>query len=69
MHSTLSESWKPRTISRKRALGRNVPDVAYPMTVVLGLAYPKRTLSSTSTHLVPSFYTFGTDYHEVLKTE
>lgn len=54
-------------LKKERALGRNVPDVAYPMTVVLGLAYPKRTLSSSNTHLVPSFYTFGTDYHEVLK--
>ena len=35
--------------------------------VVLGLSYPRRTLKHTDTHLVPSFYTFGKDYHLVLK--
>ena len=35
--------------------------------VVLALAYPKRIIKHTKTHFVPSFYTFGEDYHEVLK--
>lgn len=44
-----------------------VPKVGYPTMVVLGLAYPRRIIKNTSTHLVPSFYTFGSDYHKVLK--
>jgi len=39
----------------------------FPTMVVLGLAYPKRTIKHTKTHLVPSFYTFGKDYHLVIK--
>ena len=40
----------------------------YQTLVVLGLSYPKRIIKHTKTHLVPSFYTFGKDYHFVLKT-
>lgn len=47
---------------------RNVPHVDYPTMVVVGLAYPMRIMKHTKTHLVPSFYTFGSDYHKVLKT-
>jgi epoxyqueuosine reductase len=36
--------------------------------IVLGLAYPKRIIPSTKTNLYASFYTFGTDYHQVLKS-
>lgn len=39
----------------------------YPTMVVLGYAYPKRLMKHTQTHLIPSFYTFGRDYHLVLK--
>ncbi len=39
----------------------------YPTMVVLGLVYPKRILSSNQEQAVTSFYTFGTDYHQVLK--
>jgi epoxyqueuosine reductase len=39
----------------------------YPTMVVLGLSYPKIIISSTKTHLVPSIYTFGRDYHSVIK--
>jgi len=39
----------------------------YPIMVVLGLAYPKRIIKSDETHAVASFYTFGRDYHHVLK--
>jgi len=48
-------------------MGQEVPHVNYPTMVVLGLSYPKRILSHTQTHFVPSFYTFGQDYHTVLK--
>jgi epoxyqueuosine reductase len=46
---------------------KEVPETNYPTMVVLGLSYPYRTLKHTKTHLVPSFYTFGRDYHMVLK--
>ncbi|MFU8786027.1 MAG: epoxyqueuosine reductase [Candidatus Izemoplasmataceae bacterium] len=48
-------------------MNKDVPEIAYQTMVVLGLAYPKRILKHTKTHLVPSFYTFGNDYHQVLK--
>jgi epoxyqueuosine reductase len=48
-------------------LGKVVPEINYPTMVVLGLAYPMRNIKHTMTHLVPSFYTFGEDYHTVLK--
>jgi epoxyqueuosine reductase len=47
--------------------GKNVPDPPYPTLVVVGLAYPRRSIRQTEDHLVPSFYTFGSDYHVVLK--
>lgn len=46
--------------------GKDVPHENYPTMVVLGLAYPYRTIKQTKTHVVPSFYTFGQDYHQVL---
>lgn len=48
-------------------MGKNVPHEKYPTMVVLGLAYPMRIIKHTPTHFVPSFYTFGQDYHDVLK--
>ncbi|MFA7075820.1 MAG: QueG-associated DUF1730 domain-containing protein [Candidatus Izemoplasmatales bacterium] len=39
----------------------------YKTMVVLGLAYPKRIIKSTTNKLYASFYTFGKDYHLVLK--
>ncbi len=54
-------------LEKAKSLGIKVPHVDYPTLVVLGLAYPKRTIKHTKTHLVPSFYTFGSDYHTVLK--
>jgi epoxyqueuosine reductase len=47
--------------------GKNVPDPPYPTMVVVGLAYPRRSIRQTEDHLVPSFYTFGSDYHVVLQ--
>lgn len=46
----------------------NPPDVPYDTVVVLGLAFPYRIIKPSTTHLVPSFYTFGRDYHQVLGT-
>jgi epoxyqueuosine reductase len=48
-------------------MGKYAKDISYPTMVVLGLSYPKRIIKHTKTHLVPSFYTFGSDYHNVLK--
>jgi len=44
-------------------------DIPYDTMVVLGLAYPNRKINHTKTHFVPSIYTFGSDYHEVLKNK
>ncbi len=57
-----------RYLDEAKKLGIDVPNVAYPTMVVLGLAYPKRIVKHTQTHLVSSFYTFGMDYHHVLKS-
>ena len=48
-------------------MGKMYEDIKYPTMVVLGLSYPKRIMKHTDTHLIPSFYTFGSDYHHVLK--
>lgn len=46
---------------------KQLPTLPYETICVVALAYPKRIIKHTKTHLVPSFYTFGTDYHLVLK--
>lgn len=56
-----------RYIEEAEKMGKVVPPVKYPTMVVVGLAYPRRTIPQTKTHLVASFYTFGQDYHTVLK--
>lgn len=56
-----------RYIEEASKMGKTVPPVKYPTMVVVGLAYPRRTIPQTKTHLVASFYTFGQDYHTVLK--
>lgn len=56
-----------RYLEAAKAMGKSVIEEDYPTMVVLGLSYPKRILKHTKSHLVPSFYTFGTDYHTVLK--
>jgi epoxyqueuosine reductase len=48
-------------------MGKNVIQETFPTMVVLGLSYPKRMIKHTHSHLVPSFYTFGKDYHLVLR--
>ncbi|MDA3932441.1 MAG: hypothetical protein PF513_06870 [Tenericutes bacterium] len=50
-----------------KTLNRNKANAKYPTMAVLGFAYPKRIMKHTDTHLVPSFYTFGKDYHLVMK--
>jgi len=50
-----------------KQMNKDVPSVSYQTMVVLGLAYPMRHLKHTKTHLIPSFYTFGMNYHTVLK--
>ncbi|TNF08963.1 MAG: hypothetical protein EP317_01965 [Bacillota bacterium] len=50
-----------------KQMHKEVPDVDYQTMVVLGLSYPYRMIKHTKTHLIPSFYTFGSDYHLVLK--
>lgn len=56
-----------RYLEEAKKMNRNIPYETYPTLVVLGLAYPYRRMISTKTHLAPSFYTFGSDYHQVLK--
>ena len=50
-----------------KSMNKEVPSADYPTMVILGYAYPKRTLNHSKTHLVPSFYTFGRDYHKLMK--
>ena len=50
-----------------KKMNKIVPDETYPTMVVVGLSYPMRVMKHSNTHLVPSFYTFGSDYHHVLK--
>ncbi len=54
-------------IEEAKKMNKHYQDILYPTMVVLGLSYPKRIIKPTKTHLVPSFYTFGSDYHTVLK--
>lgn len=46
--------------------GKDSLDIPYDTIAVIGLSYPRRTIKHSLSHLVPSFYTFGQDYHEVL---
>ncbi len=55
-----------RYMSEAAKSQKAIPNPPYPAMVVLGLAYPKRELNHSKTHLVPSFYTFGNDYHLIL---
>lgn len=50
-----------------KKMNKTMIDIDYNTMVVVALAYPKRIIKSTMTHLVPSFYTFGSDYHNILK--
>ena len=50
-----------------KALNRSIPEIKYDSMVVVGLAYPKRVLVSNEDYAYASMYTFGQDYHTVLK--
>lgn len=50
-----------------KQLNKDVNPINYETMIVVGLSYPYRVIKHTKTHLVPSFYTFGSDYHQVLK--
>ncbi|MDT8337203.1 MAG: DUF1730 domain-containing protein [Candidatus Izemoplasmatales bacterium] len=50
-----------------KKLNITVPENKYSTLVVVGLAYPKRIKKSNETKTYASFYTFGKDYHIVLK--
>jgi len=52
--------------SKRRHSDAKMPP--YPTTLVCSLAYPKRVIKPIDGFAVPSFYTFGQDYHHVLKT-
>lgn len=54
-------------LDEAKKMHKIVPDETYQTMVILGLAYPFRRINHTRSHLVPSFYTFGMDYHTVLK--
>ncbi len=51
------------------ALGLLSSPIPYPTLVIVALAYPKRLMRHSLTHLVPSFYTFGNDYHFIMKSK
>jgi len=50
-----------------KQLNKDVNPINYETMIVVGLSYPYRVIKHTKTHLIPSFYTFGSDYHQVLK--
>lgn len=54
-------------VDQAKKLNLKIAHINHPTMVVLGLQYPYRVIKSTKTHLIPSFYTFGSDYHHVLK--
>lgn len=56
-----------RYLKESKAMEKDVPHVDYQTMVVLGLAYPMRVLKHSKTYLVSSMYTYGSDYHDVLK--
>ncbi len=54
-------------MAEAKKINPNIEAIKYETMVVVALSYPKRIIKHTKTHLVPSFYTFGSDYHQVLK--
>ncbi|MBN2890919.1 MAG: DUF1730 domain-containing protein [Bacteroidales bacterium] len=56
-----------RYLNLAEKLNIKVPQNNYSTLVVLGLAYPKRIKKSNESETYASFYTFGEDYHKVLK--
>ncbi|MFA7560834.1 MAG: 4Fe-4S double cluster binding domain-containing protein [Candidatus Izemoplasmatales bacterium] len=58
-----SKSYYQKAIS----LDKDAVKPPFSTMVVLGLAYPKHIIKSSDEFAVPSFYTFGKDYHIVMK--
>ncbi len=56
-----------RYLKEARVLNLAFPDIKYKHMIVVALSYPKRIMKSTKTELYASMYTFGKDYHLVLK--
>ena len=56
-----------RYLDEAKKMNKVVQEETYPTMVIVGLSYPYRVLKHSNTHLVSSFYTFGSDYHSVLK--
>ncbi|MDD4070447.1 MAG: DUF1730 domain-containing protein [Candidatus Izemoplasmatales bacterium] len=54
-------------IKNANELSIKIPEVKYNKIISLGLAYPKRILTNTKDKLYGSIYTFGRDYHLVMK--
>lgn len=56
-----------RFFNESKALHNHAIMPPYPTTLVCAFAYPKRIIKPLDGYVVPSFYTFGQDYHQVLK--
>lgn len=54
-------------LEEAKKMKKDLPNEDYQTMVVLGLAYPYRPMKQSKTHLTSSFYTYGSDYHTVLK--
>ena len=58
-----------RYILEASNLNLDINDIKFPTIIALGLNYPKRNIKSNKDELVGSMYTFGQDYHQVLKNK
>ncbi|MDD3713212.1 MAG: DUF1730 domain-containing protein [Candidatus Izemoplasmatales bacterium] len=56
-----------RYLKEASVLNLAFPDIRYKHMIVVALSYPKRIMKSNKTELYASMYTFGRDYHLVLK--
>jgi epoxyqueuosine reductase len=58
-----------RYILEASNLNLDINDIKFPTIIALGLNYPKRNIKSNKDEVVGSIYTFGQDYHQVLKNK
>ncbi|HQN74483.1 MAG TPA: DUF1730 domain-containing protein [Bacillota bacterium] len=56
-----------RYLKEASVLNLVFPEISYKHMIVVALSYPKRILNSTKNEHYASMYTFGRDYHLVLK--
>lgn len=56
-----------RYLKAASTLNLAFPTIKYNHMIVVALSYPKRIMKSTKSELYASMYTFGRDYHLVLK--